>query len=199
MAPRPGPGTDTYVTFIYSERYNINPPAAGLAGIQVFNLTSLFDPNVTGVGHQPVNFDQYALMFEKYEVYKAEIKTTLASGSSNLLWGMAVSDFPTTSSDPAVYIENGQAQWKVTSTAGGGNDVQTCSMTVDIAKANGVTRKQLMADDVYRSDFTTSPSESIYAHIFAADVISGDPGAVSLVTEIRFHTRLIGTKLNALS
>lgn len=199
IAPRSGSGTEIFSQFIYSEKFTINPPTGGLAGVYVFNLTSLFDPNTTGIGHQPANFDQYAVMFEKYLVYEAEIKVSLANGTtSQLLFGMSISDFPTTNPDPSVYLENGQTQWKMVS-EGGANPIAEQTMHVDIAAANGVTKKQLFADDVYRADFSSSPIENIYCHIWLADVSNGDPGSVGLVTEIRYKAKLMGTKLNALS
>lgn len=188
-----------FAQFIYSEKFSINPPTAGLAGVYVFNLSSLFDPNVTGVGHQPVNFDQYALMFEKYLCYEADVKVCLANAStSQLLFGMSISDFPTTNSDPSVYLENGQTQWQLVSELGA-QPVAELSMHVDLAAANGVTKKQLFADDVYRADFSSSPLENIYAHIWLADIANGDPTGSNLVVEIRYKAKLVGTKLNALS
>lgn len=34
-----------------------------------FKINSLFDPDYTGVGHQPIGFDQYSAFFKKYRVY----------------------------------------------------------------------------------------------------------------------------------
>lgn len=39
----------------------------------VFSLNSLFDPDITAVGHQPYGFDQLTLLYRKYKVYGVTI------------------------------------------------------------------------------------------------------------------------------
>lgn len=199
MAPRAGPGEAAYVTFIYTEKFTINPPALGLCGVQVFNLANLFDVNTTGVGHQPVNFDQYALMFDKYQVYRAEIKATMLSTSSQQLAGISLSDYPTTTTDPQQYVENGQTQWKVADIAGSGQSVVNFTMDVDLAAANGKGKQQFMGDADHESLFTGGPAENMYIHIWNADLQLGDPTASGWFVELRLYTKVSGSKLNALS
>jgi len=40
---------------------------------QVYRLNSLFDPNLTGVGHQPNNFNQLTAMYSQYVVTAARL------------------------------------------------------------------------------------------------------------------------------
>jgi len=59
-----------YITKLkYAERYSFSAPGSNLAGVQVFNLNSIFDPDRTGVGHQPLGRDQLALLYNRYRVF----------------------------------------------------------------------------------------------------------------------------------
>jgi len=61
----------------YSEVYTFTTGAVGVCGTeQVVRLNSLFDPDFTGVGHQPFGFDQMALLYRRYKVNAVLIKLT---------------------------------------------------------------------------------------------------------------------------
>jgi len=45
-------------------------------GTYVFSANSLFDPNTTGTGHQPLVFDQLAALYNHYTVLKSRLKAT---------------------------------------------------------------------------------------------------------------------------
>ncbi len=49
---------------------------------QIFRGNSLFDPDLTGIGHQPRYFDQYAAIYNKYKVYSSKIELFAANGSA---------------------------------------------------------------------------------------------------------------------
>ncbi len=39
----------------------------------VFRLNSLYDPDLTGTGHQPYGFDQFAALYSRYKVDRVHI------------------------------------------------------------------------------------------------------------------------------
>ena len=59
-------------TLLYSDQITLNP-AAGTVSKHVFSANGLFDPNITGVGHQPRGFDQYMALYNHYTVIGARI------------------------------------------------------------------------------------------------------------------------------
>lgn len=65
-----------YTRFRYSERYSINNSgAASSLASQRINLNSLFDPNNSGIGHQPRGYDQLCPVFyQKYRVYGCRVQ-----------------------------------------------------------------------------------------------------------------------------
>jgi len=65
------PNTKT-VNLRYVENFTLNPGVLG-ASVQVFSMNGLFDPNITGVGHQPMFFDNYMALYAGYRVNNAYI------------------------------------------------------------------------------------------------------------------------------
>lgn len=60
------------VQLMYSEQISLTSNA-GVPTHYTFRLNSIFDPNYTGVGHQPRGHDELALMYHKYCVRAAAI------------------------------------------------------------------------------------------------------------------------------
>lgn len=58
-------------------------PGAGSVSTQVFRANSLFDPDYTGVGHQPIGFDQLAAMYDHYIVTGSTARVTPVGNFAN--------------------------------------------------------------------------------------------------------------------
>lgn len=58
----------------YHETFSINPTVGGIPGSHVFRSNSCYDPNFTGVGHQPRGFDQIMAMYQYCAVREAQIE-----------------------------------------------------------------------------------------------------------------------------
>jgi hypothetical protein len=57
-------------TLRYAETYTLTTGTAGVIGsIQTMALNSVYDPNVTGTGHQPYGFDQLSTFYNNYIVH----------------------------------------------------------------------------------------------------------------------------------
>lgn len=56
-----------FTSLKYNEVVQWNPGA--VSGNYQFNINSLFDPNRTGTGHQPMLYDQYSAFFNRYKVH----------------------------------------------------------------------------------------------------------------------------------
>lgn len=61
------------VTLRYVEDFSLNPGASPSLSTQVFRINNLDDPNYTGVGHQPMYYDNYKAIYTKYRVNYATI------------------------------------------------------------------------------------------------------------------------------
>lgn len=66
----------------------------------VFHGNSVYDPDSTGVGHQPRGFDQWSQFYKKYRVYASSIEVDFfqdqaAAAGLNNVWILPTSEEPT--------------------------------------------------------------------------------------------------------
>lgn len=68
-------GSRKIVSFVYADRAGLSATTGGLAiAPVVFSLNGLFDPDVSGTGHQPRGFDQWMALFKRYKVFKVDVE-----------------------------------------------------------------------------------------------------------------------------
>lgn len=70
-----------HTTLWYSQVVALNPAAFGI-GLHTFRANDLYDPDYTGVGHQPMGFDQLMALYGKFTVLKS--KLTIYPASNNV-------------------------------------------------------------------------------------------------------------------
>lgn len=159
----------------------------GAANAQVFSANGLFDPDITGVGHQPMGFDQLMALYEHYTVTKCKIRATLVNEAKTdtCTVGISINPDATVETVPGKLIENGlnKRKWLNWGFAGDDKMETEMMMTVDISKING-RPKPIVGDDLFRGDSASNPSEQTYLHVFGFN----DASAASVT--IRFHVVL---------
>lgn len=64
----------------YSETLLIQAPSDGFFN-QQFSVNGMFDPNTTGIGHQPYYFDTLATLYDQYSVLSSTCKFTFLADS----------------------------------------------------------------------------------------------------------------------
>lgn len=153
-----------------------------------FRLNSLFDPNLTGVGHQPMYHDQFSLIYGKYRVKGAKITVkftsnqapaTAASNSSPCFVGIVCSS---SSSMVSTGIEQRSEEdansVKILQDKTGGNNVVTCYQTFSPKRDLGLS----FDDDSLVASTSNNPASVYYAHVWIEDVVDTTPAVVVNVT-----------------
>jgi len=69
--PLGGMPASKMVRLRYAEEFNLNPPSSGPVAY-TFSANGAYDPNITGVGHQPNGFDQMMQFYNHYQVIKSK-------------------------------------------------------------------------------------------------------------------------------
>jgi len=89
----------------YSEHLTLTTGAAGIAAVNQFRLNSLFDPNLTGAGHQPLGYDQITPLYNKYKVnaVKVSVIWTTPGSTSDIICFV---HFMPTSATPSLSGQN---------------------------------------------------------------------------------------------
>lgn len=150
----------------YSTTFAGSTTSGAISNTYVFRANDLFDPDFTGTGHQPMGFDQLMLWYNHFCVISAKIiivcKNTTGSVPTICLRVDADST-PLTVIDRIVEFGGCVTEDLEVKGAFGAN--KTLSMSVDIARLMGLSRKTMFADPTLRGTAAASPTELSYFHI----------------------------------
>jgi len=172
----------------YSEYITLNP-GIGQTAYHQFSANGLYDPDVSGVGHQPRGFDQWMQLYSRYVVTKAKITVQAANdnnASASAIFGVAVSTDQITSTDIRDFTEGRISTYAVVSK----DAPRSISQTFDLqAWKKGV---KIMSDDVISGTQSSNPTEGYFFNIFVAAITNGtDLGTVPLFVTIEYEATLI--------
>ncbi len=142
---------------------------SGTVGAYVFTANGLFDPNITGSGHQPMGFDQIMLSYEHYIVLRARInvvaQNTSTTGTPQIVVQLAPSNTASTLSQ--AIMEQGMLA-KVHLTAGPGYGCsQQIRQVIDVAKFCGIN--SILSNPDFKGTVSANPVEQAYFHIYGWD------------------------------
>lgn len=182
-------------TLRYTENISLAKPDVGSSKSYAWVPSSLFDPNSTGTGHQPMKFDQIMAFYDHYNVISCSYRVRAINLDANpLLLGVMVTDgvyTPTT--DWNKYVENGAKKILMPrGDSAGGKGVHTISGSVNIAK--------FMGYDSYRStqnkgNISGSPSDNCFLIVFISDIFSNTPTqGVDLLVDLVFKAEFTEPK-----
>lgn len=100
----------------YNETVSVNPGVASVTAYS-FRANSIFDPNQSGTGHQPMGHDQWAAIYNHYIVLGSKIRCTFTpvnSGTGQAAFGIRLDDDGSSSSlSVSDYIEQGDSVYRV--------------------------------------------------------------------------------------
>lgn len=171
----------------YAELLNRTPGTA--TDEYQFNLNSLFDPNRTGTGHQPLGFDQWATFYNRYRVLGVDVRATFATTSTvPLRVGITASNSATN----LTYLSSEElpnTRHAVISGSTGGPAVRELNMYVPLHVLNGRTLAEYKGSQNTEAMFSASPTEILILHTYAS---SYDGSNVAYSADIRliFRTEL---------
>lgn len=180
----------------YSDYGVVNPGVAGIASSITFNFSSVYDPNVSGVGHQPLGHDQLALLFERYQVWKVDfhVEFSVPSDTASCRVGYRISDSSTAVSSETELIENGNSEWALLTPFDGSRSHVKFTGTVNIPEVHGLSYKQYMANDDYGASFGSNPAEAAYFFVWA-DGLGVDTASINVAYHFVYHTKVMGAVL----
>lgn len=145
------------------------------SGQYIFNLNSLYDPDRTSFGHQPLGFDNLALLFNRYRVISCGWRIQMPStsgGTPILVSTLPSNDASMTFADSSVIQENPRAKYVLQNP---GAPSVVLSGKSYLPALMGRTKLQYMSDDLYQSIVTTSPTELGLLYVGAFNGGTGAP------------------------
>lgn len=141
--------------------------AGGSVATYLFNLNSMWDPDRTGVGHQPYGRDTYVTLYNRYRVIGCSYRIAVIPSDPAVVTQVAVVPSNSASivyTDVATAREQPRCKYIIQQP---GAPQKYVSGYVSIPSLMGRTRAQYMADDNYQSQTGTSPSELALLNILA--------------------------------
>lgn len=166
--------------------------SAGLCTTYFFSANGMFDPNVTGTGHQPMGFDQMMLMYEQYSVTSAKISVTFVNASaSNILDSVGLYLSPDTTNITVIsrLLENGNIVWTTLMPVFLIGSVKTLSLEVDIATYFGknLNKRAITLDSDLYGTAAANPNEQCYFGLLSFDPTGTNVVTTDFVVEIEYE------------
>lgn len=179
-----GPLPPRYLTTMkYSETFSLNT----INGYQYkYNLNSLWDPNRSGVGHQPYGFDQLATLYNRYRVISTSfVLDGIQSDSpgTNIRLACQPSNEDITYANLSAMCEAPRTRFVVQGAQGA--PLKTLKGKINLASLMGRTKTDYMADDRYSADVNQSPAEFAVLNIMSGTLNDGG-ATVNVVITMEF-------------
>lgn len=180
--------------FLYSDRFQLNPGIGGIAGNYVFSCNGIYDPNVTGIGHQPRGFDELMELYDHYVVigFKAEIwmANTDVANAQNICAYIKDDATPLPTVDDI--IENRYIKWQVLAPEGSGRN--TGKMTIQVNPTKFLGRSKPLSDPQLKGSTVANPAEQCNLIISAFPFTTTDTGPIECHVRLSYTTILIEPK-----
>jgi len=137
----------------------------------VLRANDLFDPDLSGGGHQPMGFDQLMTWYNHFCVFESKLTAVFrqTSGTFQPTVCIRVDGSPTPLTVFDRIVEEGGLVIDTLGASGSATDTKELVLKLDIAKLQGVSRKAMTSDSTLRGDAATSPIELTYFHIVVWD------------------------------
>lgn len=186
----------------YAEVRVVTGPAGGGLVQYNFNLNSLYDPNLTGTGHQPYGYDQMVDIYNRYRVFRVDYAISAYNTDSTTgvsVVGALPSNEPiTVSGGVSELMENPRAKYI---TQANGATLKVLKGSISLPSLVGRSKSQYMADDRYQALSTSSPSELAILNIMAG-TMTGTSGAggsgtnvMNLSVSLVYHVEWFDVKI----
>lgn len=159
---------------VYYDTGNLNV-TTGALNTTVFSANGLYDPNISGIGHQPTGFDQMMVFYDHYVVVRAKATVNWFNASSAASAQVALS-INSSTSVPTDYVslaEGGYVVRDYINTSSTADAMKTSRMTVDISRFSG-TPNVRDATDLWGTA-SANPQEQTYFNLSAWDFQGGSP------------------------
>lgn len=149
--------------YITKMKYSEVITTDAITGAYAMNLNSVWDPNRTGVGHQPYSFDTLASLYNRYRVISCGYRLSVSPIDSTPITLTAIpANQVLVTSTASEVRENPRAKYVVQNVGAGVTVLQGKSYIPSLV---GRTKAQYMADDRYQAPTTSNPNEEAILNI----------------------------------
>lgn len=191
-----------FVKLIYSYTAQELSLAASTITRQIFRINGMYDPDLSGSGHQPYYYDQWSAMYQNYKVFaaKVEVRMAMSSGYTKpvyfCLWANPSSDITITNPDQMVETFGSKLTMVTTDQSS-----KTVKRYYQINRIFGISKRQYAYDPNYmgRLGNVGTGSDPTYTACVALMVYSNQASFVNFDTKITYYAMVYGRQNNIIS
>lgn len=158
-------------TLLYTSDVGITLVSVGTnPGTHIFSLNSLFDPDLTGGGHQPRGFDQIMTMYDHYTVINTKVRIDAHNNETNrgAYIVATLRDNNISASNYTDYTESLNSQWKILGIESSGSADKVLALNINPNQFLG--RSHPLSDPDLKGGITSAPKEEAFVHISAMGI-----------------------------
>lgn len=171
-------GQSQMVRHRYLENLQLST-ALGTPVAYTFQINGMYDPNISGSGHQPLGYDQMSAIFQAYTVVGARVSFTCWNRDSDefLGFGIYFSEHgnPLATLGIQGLLEQGASKWVILPPAAQSQGPRTLTAKISTKKFFKVNN--IMDDEESRGTTTSNPSRPLFMHVFVWQPDGGSTSA----------------------
>lgn len=179
----------------YHETITIDP-SIGAAGTYTFSANGMYDPNISGVGHQPYGFDQLCALYNHYYVMGAKIRITAVTTNAYYIMGVKLCDSNTLNSAVPDYIMEQPGFKKRIIGNNSGAVAPSIVQTFSTRKFFKLKSKAfVLADDTLSGSASANPAEQAFFVIVLQPAVSSqDVSIATFQVTVDYVATFVGPK-----
>lgn len=182
----------------YVDWATLDPGAGGSAAVHVVKSNGCYDPNFTGVGHQPRGFDQFMSLYDHFCVIGAKITVDVTTGYGSafapLMVGVALKDTTTAYTNANDYMEGRNVVSRIIGGTSISGNANTAHFTKTFSTRKFLGRSHPLSDPQLKGNISSDPTELASFHIFAAPLASTDENILTINYRIEYLVVFIEPK-----
>jgi hypothetical protein len=174
---------------VYADTY-VFTHTSGVQRDQQWRVTSLYDPDYTNAGHQPLYYDQYISFYHQYIVESVDVEidcvqVNQASPLHFALWvDASAATTPVASpSAPAVVRERPGANYVLTN----GFEVYKVRKHIDMAAELGLSRQAYIDTFTQWTPTGSNPGQNVFLQLCAAPIDNSTTITSNFSVKLTFH------------
>lgn len=179
-----------FVKVKYVDTFGMSYAGSGAPGVKEYRVNSPYDPDYTGIGHQPLFWDQYAALYKRYRCYgckylfkifnydnanQSEVILTLKEQTAvHTVW--------------STICEQTYTQCRVVDIEGGKSHAYI-SGYADMAKITGAKKSTIANDMDFQSEVTANPLRQAFMSL-QHQGLNGASGNITVTVELVYYVSL---------
>jgi len=195
---RSSPIPDKFMTKMrYSSLQSMTTAGIGIPATYSFRMNSIFDPDLSGVGHQPLGHDELTPLYTKYNVTGCSYIVTFTNQSATDYADIAVALRPNTNgwATMSTVLESAYVKRGVLGPESGSRNIRVIRGYCSIAKIRGVAKDKIRDENDYSALIGANPTLTPTLQIYFENQNVANPITVNFRVELIYYVSLYDRKV----